>query len=119
MNQTPSLKNNPNVDKFHALQAMRALIPILIVVFVGIIALLSWQIFVVAAEYQQALQIGDAELIKTAHRDVILLPIVTVGLAIFMTVFIIWLAKKTKEKKFALMTDINEEARIEVNKYVK
>ena len=118
MSKTSSLKN-PNVDKYHALEQMRALIPLLIIILIGVTALLTWQIFVVADEYQQALQQEDEELIKTTHRDLILLPIATVALAGFMIWFICWLNKKTKEKKFALLTDVNEEAHAEnINHFV-
>ena len=110
MSKTPKLKNNPYVANAQALEGQKFFVPMLSVLLVMVFAIFVWQIVVVAGEYQEALQLGDEELIRTTHRDIILLPIVTVVFVAGMIAFICWVDKKVKQKKFALLNDVNEEA---------
>ena len=112
MSKTPKLKNNSNVANAQALEGQKLFVPLLSILLIMVFAIFVWQIIVVAGEYQEALQLGDEELIRTTHRDIILLPIVTVVFVAGMIGFICWIDKKVKQnqKKFALLNDVKEEA---------
>ena len=53
-------------------------------------------------------------MIRTTHRDIIMLPIATGLFVVGMIAFICWIDKKVKQKKFALLNDVSEEAWEEV-----
>ena len=116
MSKTPKLKNNPNVVNAQVAELLKFLVPMLSFILVMVFAILVWQIIVVAGEYQEALQLGDEELILTTHRDIILLPIVTVVFVAGMIAVICWIDKEVKQRKFALLNDVNEEAWEEIKK---
>ena len=118
MNKTPKLKNNQYVANQQAMETQKLFVPLFIVLLVLVLAVFIWQIIVVAGEYQEALQLGDEELIRTTHRDIILLPIVTVFFTAGWIAFICWIDKKVKQKKFALLNDVNEEVREENSKHI-
>ena len=116
MSKAPNLKNNQNVANQQALELQKLFVPLFIVLLVLVLAVFIWQIIVVAGEYQEALRLGDEELIRTTHRDIILLPVVTVVFTAGWIAFICWIDKKVKQKKFALLNDVNEEAWEEIKK---
>ena len=110
MSKAPKLKNNFNVANSQAIEMQKLFVPMFSVLLVIVFAIFVWQIIVVAGEYQEALQLGDEELMRTTHRDIILLPIVTIVFVAGMIAVICWFDKKARRKKFELLNDVNEEA---------